>query len=106
IFDKKGINILAIDVREFSSMTDFFLIASGTVERHVLSLAQSVIDTLQKEGEKPFGTEGLSHGDWVVLDYGQIVVHLLENEMRDKYHLEGIWREGKIVQLKLEVSNV
>ncbi len=106
IFDKKGINILGIDVRGFSSMTDFYLIAEGTVERHVISLAQSVMERLAKEGVKPLHTEGLSYGDWIVLDYGDIVVHLMESEMREKYHLEALWREGKIVQLKLEVHNV
>ncbi len=87
-------------------MTDYYLIAEGTVERHVISLAQSVMDRLEGEGVKPLHTEGLSNGDWVVLDYGDIVVHLLESEMREKYHLEALWREGKIVQLNLEVNNV
>src|ERR1700722_19641955 len=104
LFDKKGFNIIAIDVREVSTMTDFFLIAEGAVDRHVCAMAQMVMGMMKEEGESPVYTEGLSEGDWVVLDYLEIVIHLFVPKMRDKYRLEELWQTGKIVDLELEVS--
>jgi ribosome-associated protein len=104
LFDKKGFNIIAIDVREVSTMTDFFLIAEGAVDRHVRAMAQEVMEAMKEEGEKPVYSEGLSESDWIVLDYLEIVIHLLVPKMRDKYRLEELWQAGKIVDLELEVS--
>lgn len=104
IYDKKGFNILALDVRGVSTMTDFFLIAEANADKHVISLGKHVVETLRKEGERTVHTEGLTEGDWVVLDFMEIVVHLFKPGMRDKYRLEELWQEGKIVDLKIEVS--
>lgn len=105
IFDKKGFNIIGIDVSDFSSMTDFFLVAEGTVARHVLSLAKNIVFLLDLDGLKPIHIEGQKQGDWIVLDYGDFVIHLMDSDMREKYHLEEIWKEGKIVDLKLKVTS-
>lgn len=99
VFDKKGFNILAIDVREVSTMTDFFLIAEGNVDKHVSALGHAVIDVLKKVHEVPIHVEGLSQGDWVVIDYLEVVVHLFMPGVRDKYRLEELWHEGKVVDL-------
>jgi ribosome-associated protein len=104
IFDKKGMNILCLDMRGVSSMADFFMIAEGTVERHVSAIAQAVVDVLEKKGIKPNHVEGLKRGDWIVIDYVDIVVHLLETEVREHYGLEEIWRQGKVVSLKIDLS--
>jgi ribosome-associated protein len=95
--DKKGQNIMIIDVRGISSMTDYFCIADGSVERHVLALADHVEEELQKRGVFPLRREGESVGDWVVLDYGDFIIHIFETELRDKYRLEELWKEGKLV---------
>ncbi len=101
IFDKKGFNILALDVRDVSSMTDFFLIAEGTVDKHVGTLAQAIEQKLKEQGDLPLHVEGLSEGDWVVLDYLEIAIHLFTPGLRDKYRLEELWSDGKIIDLKL-----
>lgn len=102
LFDKKGFNILALDVRGISTLTDYFLIGEGNVDRHVIALAKEVIERLKQEGEVPAHVEGLDQGDWVVIDYLEIVVHLFKPGMREKYRLEELWREGEIVDLNLK----
>jgi ribosome-associated protein len=104
IFDKKGFNILALDVRGISTMTDYFIIAEGNIDRHVRSLALNIRDTLKDSGLSPFHMEGERDGDWVVVDYGHFVVHLFVPDMRHKYALEELWREGKIVDLNIVVE--
>ena len=101
IYDKKGTNIFAIDVRGISSITDYVIIADGNVDRHVSALATEVQHLMRDEGEKPVHVEGQQSGDWVVLDYFQVVVHLLLPEMRQKYQLERLWPEGKVIDLEL-----
>lgn len=104
IFDKKGFNILALDVREISTLTDFFLIAEGNVDRHVSALSGAVIEKLKEVGIYPAHVEGRELGDWIVLDYREIVVHLFMPGMRDKYRLEELWHDGKVVDLNLDIS--
>lgn len=101
IYDKKGVNILALDVREISSITDYFVIAEGNVDRHVKALAREVKKTMTDQGEKPLSIDGDASGEWVVLDYGNIIVHLFGPGMRDKYRLENIWKEGSLIDLDL-----
>lgn len=101
LYEKKGRNILALDVREISSLTEFYVIAEGNVERHVGSLARSVIDELSSLGLKCILSEGMQSGDWIVLDFGHIVVHLFHPDLREHYALEELWRQGEIVNLKI-----
>lgn len=103
IFDKKGHNIIGIDVSEFSTMTNFFLVAEGEVNRQVQAMARHVLHLLGEHGFYPLYQQGQNVGDWIVLDYGNFVIHLMSSEMREKYHLEEIWKAGKIVDLKLKV---
>lgn len=103
IFDKKGSNILALDVRAFSTITDYTVIAEGNVDRHVVGIANAVIDALEKIGERPIHVEGREAGDWVVIDYLNIMVHIFMPGVREKYHLEDLWRQGEIVDLKIDV---
>lgn len=104
IQDKKGVNIIGIDVRSFSSLTGYFIVAEGTVARHVKALAKHVVDTLSDMGKQPMHIEGMEHADWIVLDYGDFIIHLMQEEMREKYRLEEIWKEGRIVDLHLKVA--
>lgn len=104
IFDKKGSNILALDVRGISTLTDFVVIAEGNVDKHVSAIARAVIDNLEKLGQKPLWVEGLKTGDWVVIDYLNLMVHLFMPGLRDKYQLEQLWREGHVVDLQIDVS--
>lgn len=105
IYDKKGSNILALDVQGMSSITDYLLIAEGNVDRHVSSIARSVIEEMQsKGGPSLLHSEGLQDGAWVVLDYGEIMVHLFMPGMREKYALERLWTESQIVDLEIDTS--
>jgi ribosome-associated protein len=104
IFDKKGMNILALDVRGVSTLTDYVLIAEGSVDRHVIALAQAVEKGLEERGDLPVYTEGVQYGDWVVLDYLNVMVHLFMPGLRDKYHLEQLWQKGKVVDLHIVVA--
>jgi ribosome-associated protein len=104
IFDKKGSNILALDVHEISTLTDYVIIAEGNIDKHVIAIAQGVIDHLEKLGQTPIYVEGLKTGDWIVIDYLHIMVHLFMPGLRDKYQLEQLWREGHIIDLHIDVS--
>ena len=105
IFDKKGSNILALDLRGVSTITDYAVIAEGNVDRHVIAIANAVEQALAEMGVKPVHVEGLQVGDWVVLDYLQVMVHLFMPGMRDKYQLEKLWKEGAIVDLQIETAS-
>lgn len=104
IFDKKGFNILILDVRESSSMTDYFIIAEGTVERHVNALSTASQKALEEFQQKPFRVEGERTGEWVVVDYGDIVIHLFTPEMRERYALEEVWKDSTIVDVEIDTQ--
>ncbi|QVL58261.1 MAG: ribosome silencing factor [Simkaniaceae bacterium] len=106
LFDKKGSNIIAIDVKGISSITDYVIIADGNVDRHVVALAKEVEDIMRDAGEKPAHVEGMQNGDWIVLDYFQVVIHLLVPEMREKYQLERLWPDGKVIDLSLQEKRI
>lgn len=101
---RKGMDISLLDVQGISSITDYFIIATGTSARHVLALADYV-----EEGAKPLSLslrhkEGHRTGDWVILDYAELVVHLFVQETRDYYGLERIWRDARPVELPLDTG--
>jgi ribosome-associated protein len=105
IYDKKGTNILALDVQGLSSITDCLLIAEGNVDRHVAGIARAIIEELRESGGPPLlHFEGLQTGDWIVLDYGEIMVHIFRPGLREKYSLERLWSESKIVDLEIDIS--
>ncbi len=104
VFDKKGFNILALDVRDVSTLTDFFLIAEGTVGRHVRAISIALEDVLTQLGYEPLHIEGKATGDWIVMDYGVILIHLFQPDLREKYALEQLWNEGKVIDLEIEVT--
>ena len=101
IFDKKGFNIMTLDVRGSSTLTDYFIIAEGNVSKHVQSLAKEITEALHAEGRSPLHIEGQKDGDWVVLDFSDIVIHLFVPDMREKYELEQLWTEAEIVDVPI-----
>jgi ribosome-associated protein len=103
IFDKKGFNILALDLRGISTLTDYVIIAEGNIERHVSAIAEGVIRQLKRLRQSPLYVEGLKDGEWVVIDYLHIMVHLFMPGLRDKYQLEQLWKEGHIIDLHIDV---
>lgn len=89
--DLKATNIQHIDVRGKSSITDNMIICTGTSSRHVASLAQKLIDESKQAGIESFGEEGKATADWVVVDFGQAIVHIMQQESREMYQLEKLW---------------
>lgn len=104
IYDKKGMNTLALDIREVSTITDFAVITEGNVDRHVVAIAKAILEALEQIGEKPLHVEGLQTGDWVVLDFLNFMVHIFMPGLRDKYQLEQLWKEGEILDLNIVIS--
>ncbi len=87
----KGKNIVTLDVRELSDVMDTLIIASGTSSRHSRSLAENLVEDTKKAGFRALGVEGLDAGDWVLVDFGDTVVHVMQQETRDYYELEKLW---------------
>ncbi len=104
IYDKKGFNTIVLDVRGVSTMTDYMVIAEGTVDRHVKALSQTIIDDMHKHGHEPLYIEGQREGDWIVLDYSDFIIHLFTPDLREKYALEQLWQKGKIVDIKIDMG--
>lgn len=88
----KGKDIVTIDVREKTSVTDVMIIASGTSGRHVKSLADSVMMKAKEQGVAVLGSEGLDSGEWALLDLGDVVVHVMQPTAREFYDLERLWQ--------------
>lgn len=89
--DLRAVDVRRIDVRDRTSITDIIVIASGTSERHVRSLADRVVERAKEAGVKPLGVEGERGGDWLLIDLGDVVVHVMSREKRDFYNLEKLW---------------
>ena len=96
--DAKTQNIAVLDVRKISDFTDYMVIATGTSNRHVQSSADKVVETLRGHGMRPVGIEGKQLGDWVLIDFGDVVVHLMREQTRDFYNLEKLWSDAKRVE--------
>ncbi len=89
--DMKARDIAVLDVASMTSITDTMVIASGTSDRHVRSLAENVIDQCKQQGQKPIGVEGLDGGEWVLVDLQDVLVHVMLPKVRDFYNLEKLW---------------
>jgi len=102
IFEKKGHNVLKIDLRKLENrITDYFIICHAPSTSQVSALGDSVEDTVRKAtGEKPLHLEGLDNCFWVLIDYGNVIVHIFLEEYRNFYGLESLWADAKIEKLE------
>lgn len=98
--EKKGEDIRVIDISNVSTLADYFLIANGSNSNQVQALVDSVEEELAKNGFSPRQKEGHGLGSWVLIDFGEIVVHVFDRENRHFYDLERIWRDGKVVNVE------
>jgi len=97
--DKKAEDLLVLDVRKLSSVTDYFVIASGTSEPHLRAIVNQISETLRADHEvRPRTVDGTVHGAWVVLDYFDVIVHIMRADVRARYDLEGLWGDAPQVK--------
>jgi ribosome-associated protein len=95
VSDKQAEDVVMLDLREASIITDYFVLCSGTSERQIKALTDEIVQTLSRENrQKPLRTEGKADSEWVLLDYGGVVVHIFSPEMRDLYRLEKVWAQA------------
>lgn len=94
IEDAKGQDTKVLDVRGVTDFTDYMIVVSGTSNRHVQTVADKVRTHMREQGVRPVGSEGEAVGDWVLIDFGDVVVHVMRPPVRDFYNLEKLWGEG------------
>ena len=102
--EKKAFDIVAIDLREIASFTEFFIIASGANVRQVQAISDEITEKLKEQlNSRVIRIEGYQTGEWILLDYGDFIVHIFEQKAREFYDLERLWRDAKRVEIPKEV---
>lgn len=105
VLDKKAFNVRVLDVRKVSSLTDFIVLASGGSDRQVQAAAEAVhLGLKHQHGVRPLGIEGMKEGRWVLVDYGDVMVHVFQEPVRQFYDLDGLWRDAPEVSLPPELA--
>ncbi len=98
--EKKATELVLIQMQGVTSYTDYFLICSGTSDRQVQAIAQRIAEVLEENGVQPLGLEGTSEGKWVLMDYGDVVIHVFLEPIRRFYDLEGLWSDAPRIDLQ------
>ncbi|MCD4721848.1 MAG: ribosome silencing factor [Desulfobacula sp.] len=98
-FERKAKSITAIDVKQLTSYTDTLIIIEGSSQRQVTSIAQHLIKSLKGQGKKAIGAEGVKEGQWALLDYGDVIIHIFETETKSFYDIEGLWADAPRIDL-------
>ena len=98
--DRKGRDVTVLDLRGLSSATDFFLIATGTSDIHVRSIAEYIMEELKRDGVRPDHVEGVRGGRWVLIDYIDFVVHVFHPAAREFYQLERLWGDAPLLAVE------
>ena len=98
IIDKKGNNILLLDIREQAVFSDYFILCNGENARQIKALIETVVESAKKKaGARPWGLEGDPDTGWVLVDFGGVIIHLFSPEKRDYYNLEELWSDAHVV---------
>lgn len=98
--NKKAENIVVLDVQKLSTVTDYFIIASGTSSPHLRAIVNEITDKLRADHElRSRAVDGNMNGDWVVLDYFDVIIHVMRAEVRERYDLEGLWGDAPQISL-------
>jgi len=104
--DKKALDMIVLDMREASSITDFFLICSGGSNRQVQAIADAIDEQLRERGVASLGVEGYEEARWILMDYGDVIVHVFSQDTREFYDLERLWANAPKVDLTDESGGV
>jgi ribosome-associated protein len=94
---KKGEDILLLDLQEIASFTDYFVLCTGTSDRMLDALAEATVETVRKVHRKRGRQQGEAREGWVIVDYGDVVVHLFSRDQREHYDLEELWQDGRVL---------
>ncbi len=100
---KKADNMRILDLREQSAFTEYFLVCSATSDRQAMAIADSIGIELKEDGFNPVAVEGYRDGRWIIMDYGDLVVHVFLDALRDYYNLEGLWGQAPRVPIPQEL---
>ena len=104
--DKKACDLVVLDVREHTSIADYFILCSGRSDRQVQSIAQGLQDNAAEVGFKPFAVEGTQRGHWVLMDFSDVIVHIFYEPVRQFYDLDGLWSHAPRAQLPETVAQL
>ena len=103
--ERKALEMVAIDIRKIASFAEYFLVCSGTSTRQVQAIADEVMEKLRQERDaRPLHTEGYETATWILLDYGDLIVHVFTEDSRQFYQLERLWRDAERVELPDEIT--
>jgi ribosome-associated protein len=101
---KRAVDPVLLDMREITLITDYFLICQGTSNVHIRALSEAVVEGLKEAGVRPWGVEGREAARWVLLDYGDVIVHIFAEEEREFYSLERLWGDAPRVASETVVA--
>ncbi len=104
-WEKKGDDILILDVRKLTDVTDYYILVTGESDLHVKAISDAVEDQLESQDIPPWHKEGFEKLNWVVLDYIEVVIHIFRPHARDFYSLEKLWGDARILQVEEDVSD-
>jgi ribosome-associated protein len=104
--DKKAMDVVVLDMRDVSSITDYFLICSGGSERQVQAIADAIDEQLTQSGIASLGVEGYREGRWILMDYGDVIVHVFSRDTREFYDLERLWANAPKIEVTREIAGV
>ena len=101
--EKKGLDVSVIELTGLTDIADYFVIVSGTSERHVRTIAEHIEKTMRDGGIRPYSMEGHDQGRWIIIDYQNVIVHIFLEQLRELYDLESLWIEAK--RFRIERAN-
>jgi ribosome-associated protein len=106
IMERKAVDPVLFNIGGMTSFTDFFLIAGGNSTRQVQSISRHLTEKMKENGFKAYGTEGENEGQWILMDYGDLIIHLFYEPVREFYDLEGLWMEAPRIEIKNHAPKV
>jgi ribosome-associated protein len=101
---KKAVDLTVLDLREITSFTEYFVVCSGTNQRQNQAISDEIHAKMKEQGSLPLGMEGYDHAEWILMDYGDFIVHIFSPQAREYYDLERLWRSAKRVDLPAEAG--